>query len=200
MFLSPLLATLSPLAPSPLSYSSSLLVVILDRHQAQWQAQAVARAARERWLPGLRAVVDHPVILPPVTADDELRLDLRALGLAPGRHILEALCPALAHRALRRATDLAAVRPGALVEVAGQAISKQRPGTAHGVVFLTLSDETGLLNAVVLPPVYARDRAAVRGEALLWIGGVVERRDGAVTLRVVWARPLSMALSGTERG
>ncbi len=182
-----------------LAGAGALHCYALDRHQAQWQARAVARAARERWLPGLRAVVDHPVTLPPVTADDELRLDLRALGLTPGRHILEALRPALAHRALRRATDLAAVRPGALVEVAGQTISKQRPGTAHGVVFLTLSDETGLLNALVLPPVYARDRAAIRGEALLWIGGVVERRDGAVTLRVVWARPLSMALSGDER-
>ncbi len=152
------------------------------------------------WLPGLGAVVDHPVTLPPVTADDELRLDLRALGLTPRRHILEALRPALAHRPLCRATDLAAVRPGAMVEVAGQTITKQRPGTAHGVVFLTLSDETGLLNAVVLPPVYARDRAAIRGDALLWIGGVVERRDGVVTLRIVWARPLSMALSGTECG
>jgi len=183
-----------------LARSGALHCYVSDRHQAQWQARAVAREARERWLPGLRAVVDHPVILPPVTADDELRLDLGALGLAPGRHILEALRPALAHRALRRATDLAAVRPGTLVEVAGQAISKQRPGTAHGVVFLTLSDETGLINAVVLPPIYARDRTAIRGETLLWIGGVVERRDGAVTLRVVWARPLAMALSTSERG
>ena len=182
-----------------LARAGALRCYALDRHQAQWQAQAVARAARERWLPGLRAVVDRPVTLPPVTADDELRLDLRALGLTPGRHILEALRPALAHHVLRRATDLAAVRPGTMVEVAGQTISKQRPGTAHGVVFLTLSDETGLLNAVVLPPVYARDLTAIRGETLLWIGGLVERRDGAVTLRVVWARPLAMALSGDER-
>jgi len=87
-----------------------------------------------------------------------------------------------------------------MVEVAGQTISRQRPGTAQGVVFLTLSDETGLINAVVLPPVYARDRAAIRGEALLWIGGVVERRDGAVTLRVLWARPFSVALAREGRG
>jgi len=183
-----------------LARGGALRCYVPDRHQAQWQARAVARAARERWLPGLRAVVDHPVTLPPVTADDELRLDLRALGLTPGRHILEALRPALAHRALCRATDLTAVRPGTMVEVAGQTISKQRPGTAHGVVFLTLSDETGLINAVVLPSVYARDRAVIRREALLWIGGVVERRDGAVTVRVVRARPLFMALSEEERG
>ncbi len=68
------------------------------------------------------------------------------------------------------------------------------------VAILTLSDEMGLLNAVVRPLVYARDRATIRGEALLWIGGVVERRDGAVTLRVVWARPLAVALSGEAHG
>jgi len=183
-----------------LARAGALHCYVSDRHQAQWQVRAVARAARERWLPGLRTVVDRPVTLPAVTIDDELRLDLRALGLAPGRHILESLRPALAHHALCRAADLAAVRSGALVEVVGQAISKQRPGTAQGVVFLTLSDETGLLNAVVRPLVYARDRATIRGEALLWIGGVVERRDGAVTLRVVWARPLAVALSGEAHG
>jgi len=159
-----------------------------------------SRAARERWLPGLRAVVDRPVTLPPVTTDDELRLDLRALGLTPGRHILETLRPTLTHRALRRATDLAMVRAGVMVEVAGQTISRQCPGTAQGVVFLTLSDETGLINAVVRPPVYARNRAAIRGEALLWLGGVVEHRHGAVTLRIVWARPLAVALAREDRG
>jgi len=183
-----------------LARAGALRWYALDRHQAQWQARAVARAARERWLPGLRAVVDRPVTLPPVTTDDELRLDLRALGLTPGRHILETLRPTLAHRALRRATDLAMVRAGVMVEVAGQTISRQCPGTAQGVVFLTLSDETGLINAVVRPPVYARNRAAIRGEALLWLGGVVERRHGAVTLRIVWARPLAVALAREDRG
>jgi len=183
-----------------LARAGALRWYALDRHQAQWQAREVARAARERWLPGLRAVVDRPVTLPPVTTDDELRLDLRALGLTPGRHILETLRPTLAHRALRRATDLAMVRAGVMVEVAGQTISRQCPGTAQGVVFLTLSDETGLINAVVRPPVYARNRAAIRGEALLWLGGVVERRHGAVTLRIVWARPLAVALAREDRG
>jgi len=125
----------------------------------------------------------------------------RITASEPKRDVADAsAAQALAHHALYRMTDLAAVRHGAMVEVAGQIISKQRPGTAHGVVFLTLSDEMGLLNAVVLPPVYARDRAVIRRKALLWIGGVVERRDGAVTVRVVWARPLSVALSGAERG
>jgi len=183
-----------------LARAGALRCYALDRHQAQWQVRAGARAARERWLPGLRAVIDRPVTLPPVTANDELRLDLRALGLTPGRHMLEALRPSLAHRPLCRATDLVEVRAGAGVEVVGQAISRQHPGTAQGVVFLTLSDETGLINAVVRPPVYARDRVTIRGEALLWLGGVVERRDGAVTLRVVWARPLAVALAREERG
>jgi error-prone DNA polymerase len=73
-------------------------------------------------------------------------------------------------------------------------IARQQPPTARGVLFLGLSDETGLLNVVVPPPVYQRDRAVVRGKALLWVTGVLERRGGGPTVRVTQLRPLTAIL------
>ncbi len=102
-----------------LARAGALRCYLPDRHQALWQARASARAARERWLPGLRAAIDPPVALPAATWEDDLRLDRRALGLAPGRHVLEALRPELTDRPLRRAADLAALPAGVAVEVGG---------------------------------------------------------------------------------
>jgi error-prone DNA polymerase len=84
--------------------------------------------------------------------------------------------------------------PGLVVDLAGQVLARERPGMAKGVTFLSLSDETGLLTVVVLPPIYALDRAAVRGETLVWVRGVLERRGAALTVRAKRVRPLATLL------
>ncbi len=178
-----------------LARAGALSCYIAERRQAMWQAPLVARAARERWLPSLRAAVDPPVHLAQPTPAERFALDRAALGLAPEGHVLTYLRPALSHRRLHRATDLETVPVSRMIEVAGQVIVLQSPPTAHGVWFMTLSDETGLINVVVPPGVYVRDRAAVRGEALVWIRGMVTRRGGVVALQVAWVRPLSSLLA-----
>ncbi len=65
------------------------------------------------------------------------------------------------------------------------------------MVFLGLSDETGVLNVVVAPHVYQRDRAAIGNDALVWVTGVLERRQGVVSLRAKRIQPLT-ALSATR--
>jgi error-prone DNA polymerase len=177
-----------------LARSGALRCYVPERRQALWQAPPVARAARERWLPALLAAADPPVRLPAPTPVEDLALDRAALGLAPGRHVLTYLRPDLRHRPLRRADELAALPTATVVEVVGQVIARQRPPTARGVLFLGLSDETGLLNVVVPPSVYQRDRAVVRGEALLWVTGVLERRGGGPTVRATQLRPLAAIL------
>lgn len=177
-----------------LARSGALNCFFGERRQAIWQAPLVARAARERWLPALRAVVDPPVSLPVPTPMETLRLDHAALGLAPDGHVLTHLRPALGRRRLYRASDLATVPTLRMVEVVGQTIVLQSPPTAKGVWFMTLSDETGLINIVVPPQVYLRDRAAVRGEALVWLCGAVRHQGGVVALQAAWVRPLSQLL------
>lgn len=178
-----------------LATSGALRGYIPERRQALWQAPPIARAARERWLPGALAAVDPPVTLPTATSAEESALDRAALGLPPGRHVLSPLRAALARYPLCHAHDLRRHATGTPVEIVGQVISRQRPGTARGVLFLGLSDETGLMNVVVAPEVYARDRDAARGEALLWVTGVVERRAGVPSVRAQRVRSLTDLIS-----
>ncbi len=179
-----------------LAQSGALRCYIPERRQALWQAPPIARAARERWLPGALAAADPPVTLPTATTAEESALDRAALGLSPGWHVLSPLRAALARYPLCHAHDLRRHATGTPVEVVGQVISRQRPGTAQGVMFLGLSDETGLMNVVVAPEVYARDRDVARGEALLWVTGVVERRAGVPSVRAHSLRPLTDLISG----
>lgn len=177
-----------------LARSGALRGCVPDRRQALWRAPMVAKAARGRWLPALVAAVDPPVALATLTTEEERTLDYRALGLAPGRHVLAGLRSQLAPWVPWELADVSGLPRGMVVDLAGQSICLQRPPTAKGVVFLALSDESGLLNVVVPPAIYQRDRATIRGEALLWVRGVVERRGKATTVRAVTVRPLAAGI------
>ena len=75
------------------------------------------------------------------------------------------------------------IRDGTWVRVAGAVIVRQRPGTAKGFVFLTLEDETGLLNVTVRPQLYERTRLVVRGSAMLLVAGRLQKTHGTLNLR-----------------
>ena len=79
---------------------------------------------------------------------------------------------------VRRAVDLPRLGDGARVRVAGAVICRQRPGTAKGFLFLTLEDETGLVNVIVRPDLFRRERAVLVGEAALEVDGVLQASEG----------------------
>jgi len=76
------------------------------------------------------------------------------------------------------------------VRVAGHVIVRQRPGTAKGMCFLTLEDETGTANAVVTPPLYERSRVVLNTSPLLEVAGRLERVDGVTHVRAARFRRL----------
>jgi error-prone DNA polymerase len=82
------------------------------------------------------------------------------------------------------------VRDGVRVHVGGAVIVRQRPGTAKGMCFMTLEDETGFANVAITPERFAAQRAVITTSALLEIEGVVQNRDGVVTVRAETCRPL----------
>jgi DNA polymerase III alpha subunit len=90
------------------------------------------------------------------------------------------------------------VRHGAFVRTAGHVIVRQRPGTAKGMCFLTLEDETGLTNAFLTPPIYERFRVLLNTSALLVVAGVLEHRDGVIHVRVRTLERLSAAAALPE--
>ena len=81
------------------------------------------------------------------------------------------------------AIDLPRQKQGRRVRTAGMVITRQRPGTAKGFVFLTLEDETGVANVIVRPDVYARDRAIVVDAPFLLVEGILQVQDGVTAIK-----------------
>jgi error-prone DNA polymerase len=98
----------------------------------------------------------------------------------------------LAHEGVLRASDLRRARDGGWVKIAGLVIVRQRPGTAKGVCFITLEDETGTANAVVVPDMFQRYRAVIHTAALLLIEGPLQRVDDVIHVRARRLRALAL--------
>ena len=93
--------------------------------------------------------------------DERLQADYAGMGLTIGPHPMALRRDELALRGVLRASDLPQARDGRRVRVAGMVITRQRPGTAKGFVFLTLEDETGISNVIVRPDLFDRERMTV---------------------------------------
>jgi error-prone DNA polymerase len=89
----------------------------------------------------------------------------------------------LSMRGVLRAIDLPRARTGRRVRTAGMVITRQRPGTAKGFVFLTLEDETGISNVIIRPDLYATARLVVIESPFLLVEGVLQNQDGVTSIR-----------------
>ena len=123
------------------------------------------------------------VPLRPMTEAERLVADYAGTGLSIGRHPMALRRDELAMRGILRASDLHGARQGRRVRVAGMVITRQRPGTAKGFVFLTLEDETGIANIIVRPDLFARDRLVIVEEPFLLVDGVLQSQDGVTSVR-----------------
>ena len=115
---------------------------------------------------------------------DEIRADYRSVGLSVSRHPMDVFRSTLVCRGVRRCGDLARAAHGESTRVAGLVANRQRPGTANGVVFMTLEDETGMANLVVWPRVWERYRRIARRSSMVGVSGTVQRDGEAVSVLV----------------
>ena len=129
-----------------------------------------------------------------MTESERLVADYAGMGLTIGRHPMALRREELAMRGILRAIDLKSARQGRRVRVAGLVITRQRPGTAKGFVFLTLEDETGVANIIVRPDLFARDRLVIIEEPFLIVDGVLQNQEGVTSIR---AEPVQ-GLGGTK--
>ncbi|HUE31272.1 MAG TPA: error-prone DNA polymerase, partial [Verrucomicrobiae bacterium] len=172
-----------------LAHAGAFAAFGLARREALWQAAAV-----ERDPTSLLARVHPPragAPLPPMTPVEETAADYAATRLTAGPHVMAHLRSRLAADGVLAARALEQVPHGARVRVAGHVIVRQRPGTAKGMCFLTLEDETGTANAVVTPPLYERARVVLNTSALLEVEGRLERVDGVTHVRAARLRRLA---------
>jgi error-prone DNA polymerase len=117
--------------------------------------------------------------------------DYRSIGMTIEEHPIGLMRDDL-DPAILRAVDLEEVENGDVVEVAGMVVARQRPGTANGIVFMLLEDETGTVNLVVRPAVYEECRAAVRAAPLARARGRLERAEGTTNIVVSEVTPLGI--------
>ena len=163
-----------------------------DRRSAVWRSLAMeADGRRSRSRAITPAEPDAP--LPPSSAAEEVSADFATTGLSVRGHPMAILRGTLPGGVVRTARELARLPDRAPVEVAGLVIVRQRPQTAAGIVFVSLEDETGIANLVVMPDVYERFRAVVRGAPFLVARGQVERSGEVVNVRVRSVAPLALA-------
>ncbi|MBS1882206.1 MAG: DNA polymerase III subunit alpha [Actinobacteria bacterium] len=113
----------------------------------------------------------------------EVIADYRSTGMALGHHPMALMRPDLAAE-LPRSVDLERIDSGAMVEVAGMVVARQRPETARGIVFMLIEDEVGVVNLIVPARVYDRNRVVVRAAPLIRAEGKLERREGVVNVLV----------------
>ncbi len=148
------------------------------RRDTVWAVQGLLDLPLFRGL----ARAEPPVALPAPTPDDDLRLDFAATGLSLHRDPVALARPRLARQGVVPAAEALARPDGAIVSVAGVVTHRQRPGTANGVLFMTLEDESGLANLIVWPKVVERQRALVLGHPLVVVRGRVQRQGDATSL------------------
>jgi error-prone DNA polymerase len=121
--------------------------------------------------------------LPSMNDQDRLRADYAGTSLTIGPHPMALRRDALALRGILRAADLSRTRDGRRVRVAGMVITRQRPGTAKGFVFLTLEDETGISNVIIRPDLFDRERMTVVQQPFLVVDGVLQNQEGVLSVR-----------------
>jgi error-prone DNA polymerase len=180
------------------SFESLALAARLDRHamNALAAAGALASLAGHRreaaWTvtgvhPRPPLLGDAPILedMPRLTAPTEgedLVADYLSLGFTLGRHPLALLRARLARQRMATAAQIRRMPHGKLARAAGLVIGRQRPDTASGVIFVTLEDETGMINVVVWRGVAENQRRALLGSHLLAVHGVIEREGEVVHL------------------
>ncbi len=180
-----------------LAESGALASLGGDRRSALWQAERAARPAgplladpfdspeagslEPEKTPDVFSAVRSP--LPPMSLLERVEADYHTTGLTIGPHPMALVRRTLSARGVVRAVDLAHGRPGRRVRVAGAVITRQRPGTAKGFVFLSLEDETGIANAILTPDVFASHKRTVVDAPYLLIEGILQNQDGAISVK-----------------
>jgi error-prone DNA polymerase len=150
-----------------------------NRRTAFWEAKALAKCGGDS-LP-----VEPPSsgeLFACLDAAETIRWDYRTADLSPRGHPLEAVRAALRAQGFPDAAGVARIPHGRRVRYAGAVICRQQPSTAKGVVFVTLEDETGFVNVVLWPKVWARHRVLVKTSPILGITGRLESQQGVAHL------------------
>jgi error-prone DNA polymerase len=169
----------------------------LNRRQALW----TIRGLSDRRLPLFDSMPAEPdaepaVALATMTAGRQVVEDYRSVGLSLRRHPVAFLRQDLSLRRIVRCGDLATIRDGKRLEVAGIILVRQRPGSARGVLFVTIEDETGHANLILWPSVFETQRRLVLTASMIACRGRLQREGEVIHVIAEHLTDLSDLLRG----
>lgn len=167
------------------------LGVELHRRDALWQVDRAVRAVGGLFR-GLNQGDHCPSPLEMMTPVQRMVADYTGTGVTVGRHPMAHCRKELNAMKVIPASHLKYVRDGTKTRIAGCVIARQRPGTAHGFIFLSLEDETGLANAIIKPQLYEKYRSLVTYGKILLIEGVLQNVDKIVNLLMTALQELNI--------
>jgi error-prone DNA polymerase len=153
----------------------------LHRRDALWQVERACRRTGP-----LLETIDEPDQSSPLevmTSEERLVADFHGTGLTVGPHPMAYYRDEMSRRGIVRAIDLAGIRNGKYVSIAGAVIARQRPGTAKGFVFLSLEDETGISNAIITPDTFQQHRFTIIEGKFLLIEGRLQNVDNVISVK-----------------
>ncbi|GLI92975.1 error-prone DNA polymerase [Methylocystis echinoides] len=197
-------AELSPAALMRLAEADAFSSLGLSRRDALWAAAGLNRAGDRDDLPLLRDLSFSPLEpdahLPPMPPGEEIVEDYRFLSLSLKGHPLAFLRDRMAARGALPCATLSDFPDGAgrRLTVAGVVLLRQRPGTAKGVVFMTIEDETGQANIIVWPKLLERQRAEIIGARLVAVTGRLQKECGVIHVVAEHVEDLSADLRRLE--
>jgi error-prone DNA polymerase len=169
------------------------LGAVEHRRDALWQVEEEGRPVG----PLLRGAADGSANsakpLKKMTTDERLAADYAGTGITTGPHPMAYERAALRGQGVLSARELESCA-GGWVKVAGRVISRQRPGTAKGFVFLSLEDETGIANIILTPDVFEQHRLVATRSRFLWITGKLQNQDGVIHVKAECLEPLQFSL------
>ncbi|MGD0775576.1 MAG: error-prone DNA polymerase [Candidatus Solibacter sp.] len=151
------------------------------RRDTLWQAQRAILPVGPLLAP--LEETGEPSPLAPMSTEERLWADYRGTGLTVGKHPMAWRRIEMNTLGVIPAMHLPRIRNGAVVRIAGSVVVRQRPGTAKGFVFLSMEDETGMMNAIVNPATFDRFKFEVLGEPYLIIDGVLQNQDGVISVK-----------------
>ncbi|WP_445192805.1 error-prone DNA polymerase [Sphingomonas sp. Tas61C01] len=158
-----------------------------DRRQGLWKVRGLGEAplplfaaADEREMAFSPEGLEPSVELQPMSDGREVVEDYRSLQLSLRAHPLTFLRDDLARRGIVRCADLARIKDGRLVEVAGIILVRQKPGSAKGVLFITIEDESGIANGILWPDRFEAQRRTVMSAAMIGMKGRVQREGEVI--------------------
>lgn len=169
----------------------------IDRREGLWAAGALGQEGPTT-LPGVSVGVDAPM-LPGMSEIELSQADAWATGVTPDSYPTQHVRPGLEAAGVLTVAQAIATEPGRRIAVGGVVTHRQRPGTAGGVTFLSLEDETGLLNVICSVGLWQRFRKVARSAQAMVVRGRIEAADGAVNLVAEHLATLTLTVPARSR-